>query len=239
MKQLNKIRNNNYSNYELTTLLKKLSNNYELDLLQSLLSDIEFYLFVEKDIKESEFTSFDVEDAIQILIENNIEIPYYKRTPFEQLTNKGKELAIKLKENGFPDAPVINKEQLLFPFEFYDIYRFKNLIKSKLNALPNNNEILKLKTETLPTEPAPDNSLNWIGSQTEFIELTKALIENGNIKGTQTEIIKNLSNVFNIEIKHPNKLITDIKTRNNGSETLFINKLHKSLFDYITHEKKK
>lgn len=87
--------------------------------------------------------------------------------------------------------------------------------------------------------PAPENSLNWNGTQTEFIELVKALIENGNIKGTQIEIITNLSNVFNIEIKHLNKLITDIKTRNNGSETLFLDKLQKSLFDYITLEKNK
>jgi hypothetical protein len=97
----------------------------------------------------------------------------------------------------------------------------------------------KLKTEKPSKSQKAENSLNWNGTQTEFIELIKALIENGNIKGTQTEIISKLSNVFNIEIKHPNKLITDIKIRNNGSETLFLDKLQKSLFDYITLEKKK
>ncbi len=95
-------------------------------------------------------------------------------------------------------------------------------------------------TTQLPNkEPAPENCLNWIGSQTEFIELIKALIENGNIKGTQIEIISKLSNVFNIEIKNPSKLINDLKLRNNESETLFLDKLKKSLFDYITLEKKK
>jgi hypothetical protein len=84
-----------------------------------------------------------------------------------------------------------------------------------------------------------ENTLNWSGSQTEFIELIKALIENKNIKGTQTEIISKLSNVFNIEIKNPNKLITDIKNRNNGSETLFLTKLQNTLFNYITRETKK
>lgn len=87
------------------------------------------------------------------------------------------------------------------------------------------------------TVPTSENSLNWNGTQTEFIELVKALIENGNIKGTQTEIISKLSNVFNIKISYPNKLITDLKVRNNGSETLFLDKLKKSLFDYITIEK--
>lgn len=129
---LDKIRINNYSNLELITLLKKLSNNYENDLLKALLKDIDFYLFVEKEEKESEFSPLYVENAIQKLIENNIEIPYYRRTPFEELTVKGKELAKKLKENGFTFAPTINKEQLLYPYEFYDIYRFKNLVISKL-----------------------------------------------------------------------------------------------------------
>lgn len=103
---------------------------------------------------------------------------------------------------------------------------FKKIVSDKIEKLPQ-------------TVPAPENLLNWNGTQTEFIELIKALIENGNIKGTQTEIISKLSNVFNIEIKHPNKLITDIKKRNNGSETLFLDKLQKSLLDYITLEKKK
>ena len=103
---------------------------------------------------------------------------------------------------------------------------FKKIVSDKIEKLPQ-------------TVPAPENLLNWNGTQTEFIELIKALIENGNIKGTQTEIINKLSNVFNIKINNENKLINDIKTRNNGSETLFIDRLQKSLFDYITLEKKK
>jgi len=84
-----------------------------------------------------------------------------------------------------------------------------------------------------------ENILKWHGDKTHFIELIKALIENENIKGNQKEIINKLSNVFNIEIKHQDKLINDLKLRNNGSETLFLDKLKKTLFDYITREKKK
>ena len=87
--------------------------------------------------------------------------------------------------------------------------------------------------------PKNENNLNWNGTQIEFIELVKALIENGNIKGTQTEIIKSLSNIFNFKINNENKVINDIKNRNNGSETLFLDKLKKTLFDYITLENKK
>lgn len=116
--------------------------------------------------------------------------------------------------------PYPNDERINFEF------------KKHLNLMVQN-DILK------PIKPTHENTLKWNGTQTEFIELVKALIENGNVKGTQTEIINKLSNVFNIKINNENKLINDIKTRNNGSETLFIDRLQKSLFDYITLEKKK
>ncbi|MBC7642863.1 MAG: RteC domain-containing protein [Flavobacterium sp.] len=124
---------------------------------------------------------------------------------------------------------------------------FIKFISNRITSLCLINEFLEQRkqklerelTTILPTDPSPENLLKWNGTQTEFIELIKALIENGNIKGTQTQIISKLSNVFNIVIKHPNKLITDIKKRNNGSETLFLDKLQKSLLDYIAQEKKK
>ena len=105
-------------------------------------------------------------------------------------------------------------------------------------------EIEKLKQllflETQQNEKTTNtNTLKWHGKQTEFIELVKALIINENIKGTQVELIETLSNVFGITIKNPSKLINDIKTRNNGSETLFLDKLKKSLFNYISAEKSK
>lgn len=86
------------------------------------------------------------------------------------------------------------------------------------------------------------NKLSWSGDQTAFIELVKALIVNGNIKvnkGEQGKTIKTLSDFFNFKVNNPNKLISDLKKRNNGSETLFLNELKSSLLDYITIEKKK
>lgn len=86
-----------------------------------------------------------------------------------------------------------------------------------------------------------ESNLLWNGTPTEFIELTKSLIENGALKGgkkgTQKEIIEDFSKILNIEIKNPDKLLTDIKKRNNGSETLFIDKLKHTLLNYITKEK--
>jgi hypothetical protein len=79
-----------------------------------------------------------------------------------------------------------------------------------------------------------NSSLEWNGTPTELMELIKSLIENRSIKGgTQKEMISIFSDFFGIEIKNPDKLIQDIKKRNNGSETLFLEKLKTSLFDYI------
>lgn len=78
-----------------------------------------------------------------------------------------------------------------------------------------------------------NQAVNWKGTQTDLIELIKALIENGTVKGKQKDIINSISTFFGIEINHPDKLINDIKNRNNGSETLFLDSLKMSLFDYL------
>ena len=67
----------------------------------------------------------------------------------------------------------------------------------------------------------------------ELLELVKSLIENGNIKGKQKDIINEFSKIFNVDIKKPKQIITDTKKRNIGSETLFLDKLKKSLLNYI------
>ncbi len=139
--------------------------------------------------------------------------------------------------NPYDYCMVVWKSQTDNDLHFYELY-LKFLIELLKNGIIEHFE--KSENDNLqPIKPANVNDLKWNGTQTEFIELVKALIENGNIKGTQTETISKLSNVFNIKINNENKLINDIKTRNNGSETLFLDRLQKSLFDYITQEKKK
>jgi hypothetical protein len=78
------------------------------------------------------------------------------------------------------------------------------------------------------------------GTQTEFIELLKALTENNNLRGTQKDNIEICSNFFDIKINNPTKLVSDINnSRNNGSETLFIDKLKRSLLNYIQQQNQK
>lgn len=88
------------------------------------------------------------------------------------------------------------------------------------------------------------SDLIWNGTQTEFMELIKALIESGSIKdsnkkGKQIELVRALSDTLNTNIKNPDKLISDIKNRNNDSETLFLDKLKDHLIAYITKENRR
>lgn len=93
----------------------------------------------------------------------------------------------------------------------------------------NNNPLLPDYSET-----TTNKKIKFHGNNVEFVELVKALIENGNLKGTQKEIFKTLSEFFEIEVKHPDKTISDIKKRNNGSETLFLDRLKESMITHIT-----
>lgn len=96
----------------------------------------------------------------------------------------------------------------------------------------------KISELTNPTIQPIQNKVKFHGDQIQFIELIKSLIENGNLKGTQKDIIENCSNFFDIRINNPDQTLSKIKNdRNNGSETLFLDQLKKTYFDYIRAEK--
>ncbi len=120
---------------------------------------------------------------------------------------------------------------------YLDCHKWKDFSYSLPLILNYINEITLLKKEqtkeTIPTEQIQKTKFKTNITQTELVELVKALVENGTIEGTQKDIIKDFADFFGIEINNPNKLITDLKKRNNGSETLFLDKLKNSLMDYI------
>lgn len=95
-------------------------------------------------------------------------------------------------------------------------------------------ELNKIIQDDSNLSDSENKKLKWNGNQTELIELVKALIENKSIEGLQKDIIKNFTDLFGFEIKNPDKLIQDIKKRNNGSETLFLDKLKTKLVDFIS-----
>lgn len=101
--------------------------------------------------------------------------------------------------------------------------KFDTLFSSALSNFKENKSETKLSV--------PEIKFNI--SQTELMELIKALIENGNVIGLQKNIVIEFSKFFNLEIKNPDKIIQDIKNRNNNSETLFLDKLKTSFLNFI------
>ncbi|WP_242121652.1 RteC domain-containing protein [Aestuariivivens sediminicola] len=87
-----------------------------------------------------------------------------------------------------------------------------------------------------PTETSNINKLQWYGSQIQLIELTKALIENGNIKGKQEDVFKTVQEIFNVKLNNIDQAITKFNSRNQENETKFLNSLQSALSKYIKNK---
>jgi len=146
--ELDKIRCADITSYNITVFIKELSNNFDIDLLISLANDIEGYLHIMSYEKETEFNSYDVEQAVKEREERGLGIPYYEN---KKLTEEQKEIRIILRENRklLPltyfspfSAKNINMEVLLFPFEFDNIRALQKKINRKILEITRNNRIL-------------------------------------------------------------------------------------------------
>jgi len=103
--------------------------------------------------------------------------------------------------------------------------RIIEFIETKISII-NNKEIT--------TTPAAENCLKWQGTQLEFAELTKALIQSNKLNNelTQSEIFNRLKLFFNVEEFKESEKLKDIRKRTN-TLTPFINTLETSLTNWI------
>ena len=102
----------------------------------------------------------------------------------------------------------------------------QNLILLEYNAYLDF-EIRKIEEKNI----SKIKELKWYGSQAEIIELTKALLENGNLKGKQEDVFKAIQKTFDIELKNVNQAITKFNTRED--KTKLLDSLKTSLSKYI------
>ena len=135
------IRNSDYGKLKLHNVLKE-KTNFELDPLKYLLNDLDLYLFVEKDEFESGISTEEIQKRVAEYNEKGLSIPYYKRTPVENLTEK----QIEMRKNSILNLePSINIEALMYPFEFYSLYEFKRII---LNEIKKHDKVEENNTVT-------------------------------------------------------------------------------------------
>ncbi len=113
----------------------------------------------------------------------------------------------------------------------YSVPKIVNfLLGNDENEIENNKEI---------NNTIAEDNIKFNIKPTELVELVKALYESGTIKGKQKDLYAYFAKCFNVEVNNPSKLLQDIKNRNNGSETLFLDELKTSLFNYITKENRR
>ncbi|HUH26867.1 RteC domain-containing protein [Gelidibacter sp.] len=201
--------------------LKDFKENYQIDYKE--------YIEVFNDCSEMQFVIENI-NHYKICLKN---VTYLKSTSGHEHIE-----TLLTGENFMKDVidKITHKEYL----EVYNTPR-KRLEYTFLNIL-DYLKSLSIKTKNNESQNHVDflnTNIKFNVSPTELIELTKSLIENGNVKGKQKDIINSFARFFNIEVNNPDKLITDIKKRNTGSETLFIDKLKSSLYDYMTKETKR
>jgi hypothetical protein len=153
---LDKIRENDYSKLELRKKLKK-ATDFDIDNLQYLLKDIEFYLFVETEEFECNFSTEEIEDKLKefedqgYTTEKMLTLGYLKEIKIPLLKKDGTPINIEPKSSIY-----VNKESLLFPYEFYSVYEFKNMVISEIKK----HKVDIVETETTSTNPKLKTNLS-------------------------------------------------------------------------------
>jgi hypothetical protein len=75
-----------------------------------------------------------------------------------------------------------------------------------------------------------NSNLKWRGTQTDLVELVKALIESKSIEGTQTETLNMFCKILNFKVNNPDQTIQEIKTRKDH-KPIFLERLKTSLLE--------
>lgn len=192
--------------------------NYELGV-----KDEYAYLNIDKDFITHSLTGKSGKKNDFAINKANLEIRYNEQLNTKVKTENSNEFIELFLEQRSDDLEVFSK----YIFIDYLLKNTEDIIKNKSFYNHENTIINIIK---------PNNVLKWHGSKIDLIELSKALIENGTLKGTQKDIINSLGAFFSVDTTNQDKTINDLKKRNNGSETKFLEDLKSNLYNYITKE---
>ncbi|MEI8202422.1 MAG: hypothetical protein WCH34_05385 [Bacteroidota bacterium] len=134
----NDIREASITEIEIHNTIEKITDNFKVEKLKLLLKDFEFFLFVEKEEKEAEYTWDHIQSILDEYHLKEKEIPYKYLPEFKKDEN-GKTIIIK------DSNKIIDTEKLLFPYEFFSCYQFeiklKKLIKESSSINANQKEL--------------------------------------------------------------------------------------------------
>lgn len=114
------IRESNLGEPDMLKILKEYTEGYDLELLEALYDEVENYIGIEKDKMMGKLSKKEFEDKIKEYEELGKELPLLDMSSISKIDPKAKA------------TPILDLEQLFFPFEFFSVYQFKKMIISKI-----------------------------------------------------------------------------------------------------------
>ena len=114
------IRESNLGEPDMLKILKEYTEGYNLELLEALHKEVENYIGIEKDEMRGKISKEEIDDKIKEYKELEKELPVLDMSFISKIDPKAKA------------TPILDLEQLFFPFEFFSVYQFKKMIISKI-----------------------------------------------------------------------------------------------------------
>ena len=114
------IRERNLGEPDMLKILKEYTEGYDLELLEALYNEVEIYIGIEKDKMRGKISNKEIDDKIKEYEELGKELPLLDMSSISKIDPKAKA------------TPILDLEQLFFPFEFFSVYQFQKMIISKI-----------------------------------------------------------------------------------------------------------
>lgn len=114
------IRESNLGEPDMLKILKEYTEGYDLELLEALYNEVEIYIGIEKDKMRGKISNKEIDDKIKEYEELGKELPLLDMSSISKIDPKAKV------------TPILDLEQLFFPFEFFSVYQFQKMIISKI-----------------------------------------------------------------------------------------------------------
>jgi hypothetical protein len=210
------VRSGNLGETDIYKSLKDLTDNFNIENLNHTLNDLDFYLNTNREEMISQFDHEEIMRKVNERKNKGLEIPYLKFPFSKNKTKEQREKMEKVFANINFSEKIIDIEALMFPYEFFNLYKLKNVISKKI------------KEETASTQKTIK------GKELKWHTLIKYFV-NGELsdlykkKHTAKEIAEIIINKHNLEIKIPDIRPYLQQTFFNG-KTDFDAELPKNLF---------
>jgi len=111
---------------EIHNTVEKITSDFKPEKLKILLADFEFYLHNSKEEKDAEYSSDDIFKEMEKWKKQGKEIPY-KKYFFPVKNEEGK--LVRSSE----ETKILDKEKLLYEYDFFTCYQFKNFLITEIN----------------------------------------------------------------------------------------------------------